>query len=171
MKRNSRYLVLLAFVLAVVALPGSPVWGQNLGGTTTFGVWLEKGYRATTAQTVGADIVVTSTDSTRFRVVSRTGVLSVARDVGEIQGAFEVIMLQKFIPLGGGVDTYAQSGLGGFNQVVLDGDDEAYLFGVFEIGINLWRMISFGVGSMVKFQDEGNQYNLYAKLDFMRIPL
>jgi len=163
--------ILLAFVLVAVSLPGNLVWGQNLGGTTTFGLWLEQGYKATTAQTVGADVVVTSTDSTRFRVESRTGILSVARDVGEIQGAFEVIMLQRFIPLGRGVDTYAQSGLGGFNRVVLDGDDEAYVFGVFEIGINLWRIISIGVGSNVVFQDEQNQYNLYAKLDFMRIPL
>jgi len=167
-----KLLILLAFLLAVVAMPGNLVWGQpNVGGTTTFGLWLEKGYRATTAQTIGADVVLTSNDSTNFRVVSRTGVLSVARDIGEIQGAFEVIMLQQFVPLGRGVETYVQSGLGGFNQVVLDGDDEAYLFGVFEFGINLWRAISIGVGSNVKFQDEGNQYNLYAKLDFMRMPL
>ena len=165
--------ILSALVLAIVALPfEATVQAQsNFGGTVTFGLWLEKGYKPTTAQTLGADVVITANDSARFRVVSRTGVLSVARDVGEIEGFFEVIMLQQFIPLGRGVDTYAQSGLGGFNRVVLDGDDKAYVFGVFEIGVNLWRVISVGVGTNILFQDDQNQYNLYAKLDFMRIPL
>lgn len=170
MKRNS--LILIAFVLATILIPGKPVWAQpNIGGTTTFGLWLEKGHRATTAHTAGADVVLTPNDSSNFRVVSRTGALSVARDVGEIQGVFEILMLQQFVPLGRGVETYAQSGLGGLNEVVIDGDDEVYVFGVFEVGINLWRAISFGVGTNVKFQDGANQYNLYAKLDFMRIPL
>ncbi len=159
-------LLLLAFMVSVKAQGQS-----NFGGTVTFGTWLEQGYKATTAQTLGADIVVASNDSTRTRVISRTGILSVARDVGEIQGAFEVLMLQRFVPLGRDVDVYAQSGLGGFNRVVIDGDDESYVFGVVELGINLWKALSVGVGSYIIFQDEQNQYNLYAKLDFMRIPL
>ena len=165
-----RFSILLALLLALLFT--LTVEAQSrFGGTVTFGTYLQNGFDATTAQTFGLDAVLMTDDSARQRIVSRTGVLTVARDEGEIEGAFEVIMLQRFIPLGRSVDTYIQSGLGGFNQVVLDADDELYLYGVVEIGINVWSIISLGVGSSIIFLDEGNQYNLYGKIDFMRMPL
>ena len=168
MRRTLLILAVLILLPLTVSVKAQP----PLGGTVTYGLWLEKGHRATTAQTIGADITLpVSSDSSRFRVVNRAGILNVDRDVGEIQGAFEVVLIQQFIPLGRGVDTYAQSGVGIFNQFVIDGEDQPHAFGVFEIGINLWRIISVGVGTNIIFQDEGNQYDLYTKLDFMRMPL
>lgn len=170
-----RKLLTITLLAALLALPlTASVEAQSpsrFGGTITYGTWLQSGFRATTATTAGADVVIMTDDSARQRIISRTGYLGVARDSGEVQGFFEVVMLQRYIKLGGRVDVYAQSGLGGFNQVVIDGDDERYVLGVFELGINIWSVISVGAGSHVIFKDEGTQFNLYAKFDFLRAPL
>lgn len=171
-----RKLLTIALLAVLLALPlTASVEAQEapprFGGTFTYGTYLQNGHRATTAETVGGDIVIMTDSSARQRIISRTGYMGVARDSGEVQGFFEVVMLQRYIKLGGRVDIYAQSGLGGFNQVVIDGDDERYVLGVFELGINIWSVVSLGAGSHVIFKDEGTQYNLYAKVDFMRVPL
>lgn len=160
-------LLALPLTMSVEAQEAPP----RFGGTFTYGVWLQDGHRATNAETVGGDIVIMTDSSARQRIISRTGYLGVARDSGEVQGFFEVVMLQRYLKLGSSVDLYAQSGLGGFNQIVIDGDDERYVLGVFELGINIWSVISVGAGSHVIFKDEGTQYNVYAKVDFMRVPL
>jgi hypothetical protein len=142
---------------------------SSFGGTFTYGVWLQEGHRATTAEAVGVDVVVMSDDSARGRIVSRTSYLGAASDSAEVQGFFEVFMYQRFLPLGRSVDIYAQSGIGGFNEIVLNGADKRYVLGVFELGINIWSVVSAGVGGNVIFKDN-NQYNVYAKLDLMAVP-
>jgi hypothetical protein len=167
MKR--KYLLLTALLLAI-AVSVEAQEPSRFGGTITYGVWLERGYRATTAEAVGVDAVVMADDSARGRIISRTSYLGAARDDGEVQGFFEVVMYQRFIPLGRSVDIYAQSGIGGFNEIVLNATDKRHVLGVFELGINIWSVVSLGAGGNIIFKDEGNQYNLYGKIDLMAVP-
>lgn len=160
--------VLLALPLTASVEAQSP---SRFGGTVTYGTYLQDGYRATTATTAGLDIVLMSNDSTRQRIISRSSYLGVAYDSGEVQGFIEVVMVQRFARLGNSVDLYAQSGIGGFNQIVIDGDDKRHLLGVFEIGINIWGIASLGAGAHIMWVDETTQYNLYGKLDIMQVPL
>lgn len=160
---------LVALLLAITVSVEAQETPSRFGGTFTYGLWLERGHQATTAEAVGVDAVLMSDDSARGRIISRTSYLGASRDSGEVQGFFEVVMYQRFIPLGRSVDIYAQSGIGGFNEIVLNAADERYVLGVFELGINIWSVVSAGVGGNVIFKDR-NQYNLYAKLDFMAMP-
>lgn len=160
-------LLFLPFAVSLQAQDESP---SRFGGTFTYGLWLERGHQATTAEAVGVDAVLMSDDSARGRIISRTSYLGAARDSGEVQGFFEVVMYQRFIPLGRSVDIYAQSGIGGFNEIVLNAADKRHVLGVLELGINIWSVVSLGAGGNVIFKDEGNQYHLYGKVDLMVMP-